>query len=310
MGQQGSKVTENRRIATTIIGMTLALTCMLGHSALSADAGQWKQDLETWRAKRATGLQAPDGWFSLVGLEWLQPGKNTVGAATDNRIHLPGSSVAHVAILELDGATVQLLPPAGDFPAGLTVDGKPAQAGKLTEDNTIRIGTLTLIVIHRGERFGLRIKDAQAPTRLQFHGLNWYAPDAKYRVQAKWVPYTPPHDVVIPTIIGTTMKDKVPGEAEFILDGRKIRLEPTVEDGKLFFVLRDTTSRTTTYGASRFLYTGLPDRGLDKPGEITLDFNRLQNPPCAYTAYATCPLPFEQNRLSVAIPAGEKRYHE
>lgn len=113
----------------------------------------------------------------------------------------------------------------------------------------------------------------------------------------------------IPTVLGTTVQDKIPGVAEFTIDGRTVRLEPIVEKEQLFFILRDTTSHSTTYGAGRFLYTDFPSNGLDKPGELWLDFNRLENPPCAYTAYATCPLPPEQNRLQVAIPAGEKRYH-
>jgi uncharacterized protein (DUF1684 family) len=291
----------------------LAVIAVFGSGAPSAfaadDAGQWKQDLETWRAQRATGLQAPDGWLSLVGLSWLQPGKNTVGAAADNRIHLPEGSAAHLGVLDLEAGKVQLLPPAGGFPAGFVADDKPVQPESLTEKNTLRSGTLTLLVIQRGDRFGLRIKDSQAPTRLQFHGLNWYAPDARYRVKAKWVPYVPAHPVEISTIIGTTLKEQVPGAAEFSVDGKTVQLEPIVEDGKLFFIVRDATSHSTTYGAARFLYTDFPDHGLEKPGELWLDLNRLQNPPCAYTAYATCPLPPQQNRLQVAIPAGEKRYH-
>jgi len=202
------------------------------------------------------------------------------------------------------------LPPPDGFPAGLTVGGKPAQAGPVSEDTPIKIGTFTFVAIQRGDRFALRIKDSQAPTRLQFHGLNWYAPDEKYRVKAKWTPYTPPRDISIATIIGTTDKEKVPGVAEFAFDGKIFHLEPIVEDDKLFFILRDATSHSKTYGAGRFLYTSFPSNGLDKPGDLWLDFNRLQNPPCAYTPYATCPLPPRQNRLEVAIPAGEKRYQE
>jgi len=289
----------------------LAITTLLSSSLFAADSGKWQQDLEAWRAQRTQRLLAPDGWFSLVGLDWLQPGKNTVGKAADNRIRLTSASAPdHLGVLDLENGKVQLLAPAGGFPSGLTVDDKPAQVTALTEEHTLRIGMLTLVAIKRGERFGLRSKDADAPTRKQFHGLNWYTPDAQYRVTAKWIPYTPQHDVTIPTIIGTTLHEKTPGAAEFVLNGKTVRLEPIVEDGKLFFILRDTTSRSTTYGAARFLYTDLPASGLDKPGELLVDLNRLQNPPCAYTPYATCPLPPEQNRLAVAIPAGEKRYHE
>ncbi len=195
------------------------------------------------------------------------------------------------------------------MPAGLTIGGKPAQSGPITEETPLKIGTFTLVAIQRGDRFALRVKDAKAPTLTGFHGLNWYAPEEKYRVLAKWIPYAPPHDVNIPTVLGTVDREKVPGAAEFTFDGQTARLEPVVDDDRMFFILRDTTSRSTTYGSGRFLYTELPTHGLDKPGELWLDFNQLQNPPCAYTPYATCPLPPAQNRLAVAIPAGEKRYH-
>jgi hypothetical protein len=295
-----------KRFATMIL--LVALTVVLP-PVLAADSAQSKQEEEAWRAKRTAALLAPDGWFSLVGLDWLRPGKTAVGTAKDNAIQLSGDAAAHVAVFDLEGQQVQLSPPAGGFPAGLTVNGKPAQAGLVGEDTPLKIGTFTLVAIQRGDRFALRIKDAKAQTLLQFHGLNWYAPDAKYRVLAKWLPYSPPHDVEIPTILGTTVKDKAPGVAEFTIDGQTVRLEPIVEGGRLFFILRDSTSHSTTYGAGRFLYTDLPSDGLNKQGELWLDFNRLQNPPCAYTAYATCPLPPPQNRLQIAIPAGEKRYH-
>jgi hypothetical protein len=259
----------------------------------------------------ARKLSAPDGWLTLVGLEWLQPGSNTFGTAVDNRIRLHAQVADHLGVLELKGNEVYLSAPA----SSLQLNGSAAHAAKIDTDGPnpteLKAGTLTLLVIHRADRFALRIKDPQAPTRVNFHGLNWYAPDACYRIDAKWIPYSPPHEESIPTIIGTTLKLPAPGVAEFTLEGKTIRLEPVIEepgDKQLFFILRDTTSKTTTYGAARFLYTNFPDNGLDKPGHLVIDFNRLQNPPCAYTPYATCPLPPPQNKLAIALPAGEQRY--
>jgi hypothetical protein len=146
-----------------------------------------------------------------------------------------------------------------------------------------------------------------------FHGLKWYPPDDAYRVTAEWIPYSPFKTITLATLVGTYYNQPVPGAAEFTLHGKTFRLEPVLEDpavAKLFFILRDTTSKTTTYGACRFLYTGLPTNGLDKAGELVLDFNRLENPPCAYTPFSTCPLPPLGNRLPIALPVGEKRYHE
>ena len=284
----------------------------------SDDQTTWQSDLLAWRAQRATNLQAPEGWLSLIALGWLKEGDNSFGSADDCRVQIAGHGPAHIAVVRLEKGGLRLLPPAGGFPKDLTVDGQPAKDQTLLADDAekpskLTIGTVTIIVIHRDDQYGLRVKDLQAPTRVSFHGLHWYAPNASYRVHAKWIPYNPPKVLDIPTVLGTTTHLPAPGVAEFTLDGQVLRLEPVLEDPQstdLFFIMRDATSKTATYGAGRFLYTKLPDHGVDQPGEVWLDFNRLINPPCAFTAYATCPLPPPQNRLSVPIPVGEQRYHD
>ncbi len=284
-------------------------------ATVSASDAAWRQELAAWRTQREHELSAPDSWLTLVGLEWLKPGINTFGTAADNSIRIRAQAPPHFGLLTVSGSTVQLLAPSIGFPADFQMDGKPAREGTLSandaEPSTLTWHGLTMVVLPRGGRYALRIKDADSPTRTGFHGLHWYAPDARFRVTAKWIPYSPPHVEKIPTIIGTSLNMPAPGVAEFTLDGKTLRLEPVFEGGerdKLFFILRDATSKTTTYEAARFLHTGLPSDGVDKPGTLTLDFNELYNPPCAYTPYATCPLPPEQNRLAVAIEAGEQRY--
>jgi len=284
-------------------------------STARADAeSAWKQKIEAWRAQREPELTAPDGWLTLVALDWLKPGVNTVGSATDNKVRIPGAP-AHLGLLTVSGKTVQLLAPSGGFPDGLQLDGQPAREGPLSAQDarpsTLSWQNLTIAVLPRGDRFALRVKDSAAPTRTAFRGLRWYAPDLRYTVEARWIPTKPAKTLKIPTVIGTTLNLPSPGVAEFTLDGKKLRLEPVLEDPhdtSLFFILRDATSQTTTYQAGRFLRTGFPDHGLDQPGTLIIDFNQLYNPPCAYTPYATCPLPPEENRLSVAIEAGEQRY--
>ena len=280
----------------------------------------WEHELTAWREQHVADLLKPAGWLSLTGLEWLQPGDNSFGTAADNKIRLAGNSAAHMGILHLEANSVQLLPPTGGFPPDLRVADAPAKTQLLTveADNDknaphITIGTLNMYVIRREAKYALRVKDSKSPTLVGFHGVNWYAPDAKYRVKATWIPYSPPKSVTLATLAGTTYSQPVPGVAEFVLEGKTYRLEPVHEDPaapQLFFILRDTTSATTTYKACRFLYTVMPSNGVDKPGELILDLNRLENPPCAYTPFATCPLPPPQNRLAIALPVGEKRYHE
>ena len=284
----------------------------------SSDDSAWQTELESWRAQRATNLQAPEGWLSLIGLAWLKEGDNAFGSDLDSRIQIEAKIPAHVGIVHLANGKLRLLPPAGGFPKDLKVDGHPAKEQDLFADDAeqpskLTIGTITIIVINRDGRFALRIKDPQAATRTDFHGLRWYAPNPAYRVTARWIPYSTPKMLDIPTVLGTTTHLPAPGAAEFTIDGQTVRLEPVLEDPKsteLFFIMRDATSKTKTYGAGRFLYTSLPDHGLTQPGQLVLDFNRLINPPCAFTPYATCPLPPQQNRLSIAIPAGERRYHD
>lgn len=276
----------------------------------------WKSDLAAWRAHREQGLAAPNSWLTLVGLDWLKPGENAVGSSEDSHVQLGRAAPAHLAVIDLQGSTLQLKPPAGGFPAGLKVNGAAATPTVLKDDGadeptTVSIGSISFYVIHRGDRYAVRIKDSQAPTRVNFHGLHWFAPNPHYVVTAQWHPFQPHRTLRVPTEVGTTIEMDAPGEVEFQLDGKAVKLVPVLEDphdAQLFFILRDATSGKTSYGAARFLYTGFPDHGLDQPGTLRIDFNHLQNPPCAYSPYATCPLPPQQNRLAIALPVGEAKF--
>lgn len=301
------------------IVFVLAAATSLHAADTPAPGTAWKTDLLAWRAEQMKNLQKPDGWLTLIGLEWLKPGENSFGSGKGNAIVVKAPTPANLGVVKLDGSSLQLLPPKGGYPAALMVDGKPpANPQALVSDNPgkpsrIASGSVIITVIHRGDRYALRIKNSQSPERVHFKGLKWFPPNEAYRVTAKWTPYDPPRQVPVPTILGTEVMSEVPGVAEFILDGKNYRLEPILEqpdDKQLFFIFRDTTAKTETYGAGRFLYTPLPDHGLNQPGEVVLDFNRAENPPCAYTPYATCPLPVPQNRLQVSIPVGQLRYHE
>jgi len=283
--------------------------------APSASEAAYRQKIESWRAQREKEISAPDGWLTLIALEWLKPGVNSFGSAADNQVRINTKAPDHIGLLTVSGKTVQLLSRAGGFPPDLLLDGQPAREGPLSADDakpsTLSWHGLTMIVLPRGDRYALRIKDADSPTRAQFHGLHWYAPDLHFAVEARWIPNKPPRSLKIATVIGTTLDLPAPGVAEFTLNGKTLRLEPVLEspqDKTLFFILRDITSQSTTYQAGRFLRAAFPDHGLGAPGTLVLDFNQLYNPPCAYTPYATCPLPPDQNRLPVALAAGEQRY--
>jgi len=301
---------------------------------------QWNEDLAAWRVAREREIGAEDGWLTLVGMEWLKTGVNSIGAAKDNSIQVHAQAPDHIGLITVSGGTdsakshkgrsqddvastgqpqsspiVQLLSPTGGFPPDLLVDGKPAREGQLTVDgpspSVISWHGVTIAVLNRGGRYAVRIKDSDTPARTGFKGLNWYAPNPHFRFKAVWTPFVPPQIEKIPTAIGTTLDLPSPGYAEFVLDGKPYRLQPVLEDADhktLFFILSDVTSSIATYGTARYLHTGLPDHGLDLPGLLVLDFNLLENPPCAYSSYATCPQPPEQNQLPVPLEAGEKIY--
>jgi uncharacterized protein (DUF1684 family) len=168
------------------------------------------------------------------------------------------------------------------------------------------LGRLSIKVIARGQRLGLRVIDPESETRRGFHGIDSFPIDPRLRFAARFTPHEPPREIDIPTVIGTVETGLSPGYVEFDLDGRTHRLEPVVQDvddPEWFFIFRDETSGEETYGSGRFLYAPAPADGV-----VDLDFNRSYNPPCAFTPYATCPLPPRENWLDVRIEAGEKRY--
>ena len=279
-------------------------------TALPAAAQQI--DLDHWRKAYADSLVAKNGWLALVALDWLQEGDSSFGSAPDNKIkllHVP----AHLGVLRMHDGRVTLLPSQEAVQSGLLLDGKPATESLIGPDDSgkpseIVSGDVRMTLIHRGKNYYLRVKDAESPTRVHFRGLNWYPPKPALRVTATWVPFESPKTLHIVNVLGQMTDAPSPGYAEFQIDGQTVRLEPTVEGRSLFFDFRDSTSKTTTDGAGRFLNTDLPSNGISSRGTLVLDFNYAHNPPCGYTHYATCPLPTPENRLTVAIPAGEKRY--
>jgi uncharacterized protein (DUF1684 family) len=236
--------------------------------------------IRQWQTTRATRLKAEDGWLSLVGLHWLNEGEN---------------AIPDVGTFTLREGKVTMAPDNVELKSDADDDGP----------TTISRGSKRFYVIKRSDRYGIRVKDAQAPTRTQFKGLHYYAVDPKWRVSARFEPYNPPKKIPITDITGSTSDQPVPGALVFTVDGAEYRLDPILEgDDDLFIIFKDETSTSTTYPAGRYLYSKLP--GPD--GRVIVDFNRAYNPPCAFTPYATCPLPPAQNRLRVAVEAGEKKY--
>ncbi|MDQ7086345.1 MAG: DUF1684 domain-containing protein [Acidobacteriota bacterium] len=266
--------------------------------------------IESYRAAREARLRAEDGWLSLAGLFWLEPGANTLGTAAGADVVLPeGTAPARAGTLFVEAGRVLL---RAHRDSGLRIAGRLVGEEVLRSDaqgdpTVVRAGRVSFHVIDRKGRLGVRVKDPEAPARRAFTGLEFFPVDPRWKVTGRWIPFDHPREIRVANVIGQVSVTRVSGRVTFDYGGTTYSLMPLVDDPfteELFFVFADSTNGEQTYHAGRFL-TADPIRD----GRVVLDFNRAYNPPCAFTRFATCPLPPGENRLSVAVEAGEKAYH-
>ncbi len=260
------------------------------------------QSFDKWKAELVDDLKT--NWLSLAGLFWLKPGENPFGSEAGNVIVFP-KGPAHAGVFELQGTdvTVKFGPDAH-----ATIDGKPVTTAKLQPDTSgsptiVELGSLRIKAIVRGQRIGIRLKDLDNEEAKNYHGPIFFPLDLSYRVTASWIPSDGKKTVDVPNVLGDTTPTPVAGTVVFKIDGQEVRLTDLGGNPSkgLSFVFNDLTSKTDTYPGGRFLET---DPVVN--GTVVIDFNRAYNPPCAVTPYATCPLAPKENRMAVAIPAGEK----
>jgi uncharacterized protein len=302
-----------RLVALTLVALGL-MTAEGGTATsrpASTDAAAYRAETEAWRAERETRLRAPDGWLSVVSLAWLAPGANRFGSASDNEIRLPAAAPAHLGTFVVEGGAVRLTLAPGVSP--LTINGGPAAARTVLTDaapiaDLFAVGDLTWQVIARGDRLGVRVRDRSNPARKSFPAARWYPIAAEYRVIARLEPRQGSLQIVVPDAAGGKQTLTSPGTLTFTLRGKPQRLESMLDgddDRNQLIVFRDLTSAKETYGAGRFVRAF---RQVD--GTFVIDFNRAYSPPCAITPHATCPLPPPENRLRIAVEAGEKNRDE
>jgi len=278
-------------------------------SAQAPAADSYVRSVNDWRAEREAKLRADDGWLAVVGLHWLREGANSVGGRPTADVPLPyGSAVPDVGTIYYSGGTARFEPRPG---VDIRINGAPARAQVLRPQpgdyDTVEVHTVKFFVIKRGDRYGVRVRDANSPERRTFSGLRWYPVREQYRVTGRFIPHSTPTAIMIANVLGAVEPWPTPGKVVFSLDGRELTLHPVLDGPdahELFFVFRDGTTGSETYGGGRFLYAPMP-----KNGEVVLDFNKAESPPCAFTAFATCPLPPKENALPVRIEAGELNPH-
>lgn len=274
-----------------------------------APADPYHAEILGFQQKREAALKAENGWLTIAGLWFLTQPDTTFGSDPLNDIVLPTSAPARAGRFEVRKGAVTVRAADG---VTFELNGKPITTATLKPDgqgtpDRIGVGELQLWVHNSGDRLSIRLRDRNNPLRTSFTKTNWFPVDPSYRVEAVFKPFDKPRVVEVANILGDSDEVPIPGLVTFSLNGHDYALEPFAEPGdpQFWFVFRDLTSQKETYPAARFLYTPAPVEG-----RMVLDFNRAENPPCAYNPHTTCPLPTEQNRLRTRIEAGEMRYAE
>ena len=287
--------------SASAIAAIFALTATAQVSAQDS----YEHELAEWRGQRVATLKGPDGWLNLAGLYWLEEGPNSFGASADNDLVAPAGSAPKLGEFLVDNGTVTFrTEPGVDVFLGespvtetLLVDDQEKEATLLTT------GSLAWTVIRRMDRLGVRLRDYDHPAVTSFAGIETYAADLDWRIEARFEPYAEPRKIRVATVVeGLGWEPTVPGTLEFEARGQSLSLEAYRSDDGFLIVFADGTTGDTTYPAGRYLAANLPS----DDGTTILDFNKAYNPPCVFSEFATCPLATPRNRLPVAIEAGEK----
>ena len=284
----------------------LALWFALLAAFFAAAPPEHQAEIEAWRSQRLAALKADDGWLTVAGLFWLHEGFNPAGNDPEAMVTVP-TGAKSIGAFHFEGGKTTFHPAAGAAlflnrtpvkgPVSMKSDASGAPPDVLTYQD------LTMFVIKRGARHAIRMRNKNSQMRREFAGLHYYPVRKDLRFEARFTTYAQPKSITIPNILNEEEQQQSIGYASFTYQGKEYTLEPVVEDGQLFYIFKDLTAGQETYPAGRFFYTDMPKNGL-----VTIDFNKAYNPPCAFTPFATCPLPPKQNRLPIRIEAGELTY--
>jgi uncharacterized protein (DUF1684 family) len=294
------------RLTTAILLAMVAAAC--GKPAPVETADSYLTEIAKFREAREAVLKTDTGWLTIAGLFFLTKPETTFGSDPANDIVLPAGAPARAGTFSMHDGKVSVRAAGG---ISFVLNGNTITSADLKSDGAgtpdrIGLQDLTLWVHQSGDRLAIRLRDKNNHLRREFTGLNWYPVKPAYRVVADYLPYDTPRTMQIPNILGDIDTMVSPGTAAFEMDGQRMQMIAVADPDhpkELWFIFRDLTTGKETDPAARFLYTPLPENG-----KVALDFNRSQNPPCAYNAFATCPLPPQQNRMPVRVEAGEKIY--
>lgn len=285
--------------------------CAPGKETPSMDPGQHQAEVEAWYQKRVEDLKGPKGWLNIAGLYWLNDGINTFGSGDKNNIVFPAGTIPEFAgYFLLSNGTVTIHP---SDEVNITSKGKPVKnqvifnPDSVKKATTLDYGSLEWFIIKRDSRYGVRLRNFRNPAIEDFKGIERYPVDVAWRRDAKFVKADSARRIDITNVLGQTTSQPSPGSIVFEIDGKEYKLDILDEGGEDYFLIfGDSTNARETYGAGRFMAIKHPDAN----NMTVIDFNKAYNPPCAFTEFATCPLPPKQNVMNIEVKAGEKNYEE
>lgn len=272
------------------------------------DLVAYQQEVDDWHANREESLKSENGWLNLAGLYWLNEGFNTFGSAPTNDVVFPeGKMEANAGTFVVQNGKVTIEVAKG---VEIRMDSLPITKEVIHYPDSsfqpvLSYGSLRWLIIDRSGKLGVRLRDVESEAVANFQGVDRYPVDIDWRLEATFEKYDPIRQIDITNILGQTYQQPCPGALVFTIDGNEYRLDVIDEGGDDYFVIfGDKTNEHETYPSGRYMYVNQPDA----EGKVIVDFNKAYNPPCAFSDYATCPLPPRQNLLDVAIRAGEKNY--
>lgn len=305
----------HRLLRVSLLALPLAVAACAGVRPSAATAVATSEDASSatddfarrtaeWHARRLERLTAPDGWLTLVALAWLAPGSNRVGSDPSASVSYAGLPRPCIGTLEVVERRVRFEPEDGVELRGRPADGW-LRSDADGEPTVLELGTIRFHVIERGGRLAVRMKDASAPARTEFEGIERYPADPAWRIVADFVPADEGVTVEADSVIGAVYTLDVAGYARFERDGHTVSLVlPAAADGGIDAVMfGDETNGAGTYAGGRYLVVEAAADGKT----VVLDFNRAYGPPCAFTPFATCSYPVPANRLPFAVTAGERQ---
>ena len=309
-----SKLFLSFLVAFGILGRVQQLTAQTVKSKATNTASGYSQTIENWHQNRIADLKTPNGWLNLEGLFWLHKGSNSFGASAGKDCRYEGADnknnyfPSYLGDFIYQGDSVIWVSANSD---SVKIDGEWVKAKEqktvfTKNKNAAMMSYRSFVwnIIQREDKVGIRFRNLKSATLLHFKGIDRFAVNEKWKVKAILNPPVQ-SQLMIMNVLGQNTATKNAGKLFFKIEGKEYSLDVIDEGGPQYFItFADATSGKTTYGAGRFIELTKPDAN----GLTEIDFNKAYNPPCAFTAFATCPLPPPQNRLPIAITAGEKNY--